>query len=164
VLCIFSPIRGTDPPEQCNGENDSKCCVSGTTYATYHRSPPVNQGGTEAILTLNSFAQGGDGGSESECDQMYHENTELIVALSTGWLKSFPNWCNSYINISRNEKSVVAKVVDECNSAMGCDEEHAYQPPCRNNIVDASSGVWKALGVDESSRDWGEMEITWSDA
>ncbi|KAK8509625.1 hypothetical protein V6N12_001710 [Hibiscus sabdariffa] len=32
--------------------------------------------------------------------------------------------------------------------------------PCRNNIVDASKAVWKALGVPES--DWGEMDVYWS--
>ncbi|KAF2318858.1 hypothetical protein GH714_011190 [Hevea brasiliensis] len=59
-------------------------------------------------------------------------------------------------------KSVKAKVVDECDSTMGCDADHDYQPPCANNIVDASKAVWKALGVPED--DWGEMDIYWSDA
>lgn len=53
-------------------------------------------------------------------------------------------------------------VVDECDSTMGCDDEHDYQPPCPNNIVDASRAVWEALGVPEG--DWGELDITWSDA
>ncbi|GLJ05635.1 hypothetical protein SUGI_0021880 [Cryptomeria japonica] len=56
-------------------------------------------------------------------------------------------------------RSVQAMVVDECDSFAGCDEDHDYQPPCPNNIVDASLVVWKALGVD----DIGEMSITWSD-
>jgi hypothetical protein len=30
---------------------------------------------------------------------------------------------------------------------MGCDAAHDYQPPCLNNIVDASQAVWKALGL-----------------
>ncbi|TYH19205.1 hypothetical protein ES288_A05G334700v1 [Gossypium darwinii] len=54
-----------------------------------------------------------------------------------------------------------AKVVDECDSTMGCDSDHDYQPPCPNNIVDASKAVWKALGVPEN--DWGGMDIYWSD-
>lgn len=45
---------------------------------------------------------------------------------------------------------------------MGCDEEHDYLPPCRNNIVDASKTVWEALGVAED--EWGGLDITWSDA
>lgn len=53
-------------------------------------------------------------------------------------------------------------VVDECDSTMGCDSDHDFQPPCPNNIVDASKAVWKALGVPE--KDWGELDITWSDA
>ncbi len=61
-----------------------------------------------------------------------------------------------------NGRSVVATVVDECDSRAGCDEEHDYQPPCNNNIVDASKAVWKALGVPHDQ--WGGLDITWSDA
>ena len=53
-------------------------------------------------------------------------------------------------------------VVDECDSTMGCDDEHNYQPPCPNNIVDASKAVWEALGIPKG--DWGDYDITWSDA
>jgi hypothetical protein len=45
---------------------------------------------------------------------------------------------------------------------MGCDADHDYQPPCPNNIVDASKAVWTALEVPLNQ--WGEMEIHWSDA
>ncbi|KAG5041965.1 Putative ripening-related protein 1 [Glycine soja] len=57
---------------------------------------------------------------------------------------------------------VHAMVVDECDSKRGCDAEHDFQPPCPNNVVDASKAVWKALGVPK--RDWGESDIHWSDA
>ncbi|KAL9999623.1 putative RlpA-like domain superfamily, kiwellin [Helianthus debilis subsp. tardiflorus] len=43
-------------------------------------------------------------------------------------------------------------VVDECDSTRGC----------KNNIVDASEAVWKALHVPKS--EWGETTVTWSDA
>lgn len=66
----------------------------------------------------------------------------------------------STITISANGRSVVAMFVDECDFTMGCDEEHDYQPPCQNNIVEASKVVWKALGVPHDQ--WGELEITWS--
>ncbi|KAK2994552.1 hypothetical protein RJ640_001768 [Escallonia rubra] len=39
---------------------------------------------------------------------------------------------------------------------------HTEEPPCDNNIVDASKAVWEALRVPR--RDWGYMEITWSEA
>ncbi|KAI3743835.1 hypothetical protein L1987_56902 [Smallanthus sonchifolius] len=58
------------------------------------------------------------------------------------------------------DRSVKAMVVDECDSTMGCDADHDYQPPCPNNIVDASKAVWKALGV--SKDNWGDLDITWS--
>ena len=46
-----------------------------------------------------------------------------------------------------NGRSVTAEVVDECDSVNGCDSEHASQPPCNNNIVDRSSSIWDALGL-----------------
>jgi hypothetical protein len=39
---------------------------------------------TKAILTLNIFEEGGDGGNKSQCDEEYHSNDTLVVALSTG--------------------------------------------------------------------------------
>ncbi|KAK8321795.1 hypothetical protein V6Z12_A12G124000 [Gossypium hirsutum] len=128
-------LRGKKlPPGQC----DSNCCEDGKFYTTYKCSPPV-----------------------SECDNRYHSDDEPVVALSTGWFNNKKR-CLKYITIHGNGKSVKAKVVDECDSAKGCDSEHGYQRPCPNNIVDASKAVWKALGVPES--DWGLIDIYWSDA
>ncbi|XP_034905033.1 putative ripening-related protein 1 [Populus alba] len=154
-------IMGTNPPpDQCNQENDSDCCKNGKYHTTYICSPPASSS-TKATLTLNSFQKGGDGGAPSECDNQYHSDDTPVVALSTGWYGN-GNRCLTYINIHGNGTSVKAKVVDECDSTMGCDSDHDYQPPCPNNIVDASKAVWTALGVHES--DWGEMDIYWSDA
>ncbi|KAH6819104.1 hypothetical protein C2S51_002707 [Perilla frutescens var. frutescens] len=66
--------------------------------------------------------------------------------------------CLNNITISANGQSVV----DECDSTMGWDDEHDCQPPCPNNIVDGSKAVWIELGVPEG--DWGELDISWSDA
>ncbi|KAK3010362.1 hypothetical protein RJ639_010641 [Escallonia herrerae] len=148
------------PPGQCNQENDSDCCVQGKSYTTYKCSPSVSSN-TKATLTLNSFQKGGDGGGPSECDNQYHSDDTPVVALSTGWY-SGGGRCHNNIVISANGRSVRAMVVDECDSTMGCDEDHDYQPPCRNNIVDASKAVWKALGLPEDN--WGELDITWTDA
>ncbi|XVF33352.1 hypothetical protein REPUB_Repub17cG0161200 [Reevesia pubescens] len=150
-------IRGKKPPpNKC----DSYCCKVGKLYDTYKCSPEVSDR-TKATLTLNGFGAGEDGGGQCECDGKYHKDTELIVALSTGWFNKKKR-CSNYINIYGNGKSVKAKVVDECDSKMGCDADHSYQPPCDNNIVDASNAVWDALGVYGDDR--GEMEIYWSDA
>lgn len=154
-------IRGKKAPHgKCNTENDSDCCVKGKLYRTYRCSPSVSSH-TKATLTLNSFQKGGDGGGPSECDNKYHPDKTPVVALSTGWFNNKKR-CKNFITIHGNGKSVRAMVVDECDSTMGCDSEHDYQPPCKNNIVDASKAVWKALGVPE--KDWGEMNIQWSDA
>ncbi|KAJ9681512.1 hypothetical protein PVL29_020400 [Vitis rotundifolia] len=125
------------------------CCVQGKLYTTYKYSPAVSSH-TKAVLTLNSFEKGGDGGAPSE-----------FVALSTGWYNKGSR-CLNNITISARGRSMVAMVVDECDSTMGCDEDHDYQPPCPNNIVDASKAVWEALGVPLA--DWGELDIIWSDA
>ncbi|OMO65776.1 hypothetical protein CCACVL1_21403 [Corchorus capsularis] len=132
----------------------------GKYYTTYTCSPPVSSQ-TKATLTLNSFEAGGDGGGPSECDNQYHSDDDPVVALSTGWF-NHKKRCFQYINIYGNGKSVRAKVVDECDSTMGCDSDHDYQPPCDNNIVDASKAVWKALGVPQDQ--WGGMDIYWADA
>ncbi|GKB13186.1 putative ripening-related protein 5 [Tanacetum coccineum] len=145
--------------EGCNRENDSDCCVQGKFYTTYTCSPPVTSG-TKATLTINSFQKGGDGGGPSECDNQYHSDDTPVVALSTGWYKGGDR-CHKYITINGNGRSVKAMVVDECDSTMGCDSDHDYQPPCPNNIVDASKAVWKALGVSEDN--WGDLDITWSE-
>uniref|UniRef100_A0A0D9VIQ6 RlpA-like protein double-psi beta-barrel domain-containing protein n=1 Tax=Leersia perrieri TaxID=77586 RepID=A0A0D9VIQ6_9ORYZ len=136
------------------------CCEKGQAYPTYTCSPPTTAR-TKAVMTLNDFEPGGDGGGPSECDDDYHQNTELVVALSTGWYANGER-CGKNIQISANGKQTVAKVVDECDSQRGCDEEHAFQPPCRNNIVDASQAVWDSLGI--TGEEVGEIDITWSDA
>ncbi|KAH7287803.1 hypothetical protein KP509_32G075700 [Ceratopteris richardii] len=143
-----------------SGNSDS-CCASHSCH-TSSCSPAVTSS-TSAILTLNDFSQGGDGGAPSECDGKYHANTEKVVALSTGWYHGGSR-CGRYITIRGNGRSTTAKVVDECDSQNGCDADHAGQPPCANNIVDGSAAVWKALGVSSSDSRYGYMSITWADA
>lgn len=116
---------------------------------------------TSFTTALNSFEKNGDGGGPSECDNKYHSDDLPVVALSTGWFGKRKR-CHNYIKIHGNGKSVKAMVVDECDSTKGCDKPHDYQPPCRNNIVDASKAVWEALGVPHGKRE--TLDIYWSDA
>ncbi|XP_021900206.1 putative ripening-related protein 1 [Carica papaya] len=156
-------LRGKKPPPgKCDQGNESKCCKERKFYTTYKCSPPVIAS-TKATLIINNFEEGHDGGGPSECDNNYHLDKEPMVALSTGWYNKRSR-CLKYINIHGNGRTVKVKVVDECNSTMGCDDEHDYQPVCSNNIVDASKAVWKALGVPESTNKWGQTDIYWSDA
>eukprot|EP00884_Botryococcus_braunii_P012501 jgi/Botrbrau1/21251/Bobra.39_2s0045.1 len=90
----------------------------GSRYPQYRCSPPWTTS-TRATLTLNDFSAGGDGGAESYCDGKFHSNSELIVALSTGWFNNLARCFNRsgrYIQITapRTGKVVNAKVVDEC--------------------------------------------------
>ncbi len=147
---------------KCVDMNKSDCCVAGEQYETFDCSPEVTNN-TPATLTVNGFASGEDGGGAASCDGQFHENTEMVVALSTGWFDN-KSRCGQNVKITANGKSVLAKVVDECDSQQGCDETHAFQPPCPNNIVDASNAVWEELGFSPSSPEYGWTEVTWTDA
>lgn len=152
IFSFSSPLAA----QSCKPSGSLTC--DGQTKPTYTCSPPVSSS-TSAILTLNDFSAGGDGGGPSECDGQFHDNTERIVALSTGWYAGGSR-CGQMISITAsNGRSVTAKVVDECDSRNACDEEHAFQPPCDNNIVDGSDAVWNALGLTEGD---GRVPITWS--
>lgn len=143
----------------CNTENGSECCKNGRRYTTYGCSPPVT-GSTRAVLTLNSFAEGGDGGGAAACTGKFYDDSKKVVALSTGWYNGGSR-CRKHIMIhAGNGNSVSALVVDECDSTVGCDKDHNFEPPCRNNIVDGSPAVWDALGL---NKDDGQAQITWSD-
>ncbi|KAL4199698.1 hypothetical protein AMTRI_Chr03g146190 [Amborella trichopoda] len=124
------------------------CCKAGKLYPHYHCSPPVISN-TKAKMTIISFATGCDGCVPSGCDNRYHDDSEMVVALSNGWYNGGSR-CLNYINISANGGTVTAKVVDECDSLYRCDAEYDYQQPCRSNIVNASPAVWKALKISES--------------
>ncbi|CAN6287890.1 unnamed protein product [Urochloa humidicola] len=108
-------------------------------------------GGTPAVMTVNGFQRGEEGGP-SECDGHFHSDGDMIVALSTGWYAGGRR-CRRAIRITsaRTGRSVEARVVDECDSRRGC----------RDNIVDSSAAVWRALGLDTGA---GEVPVTWSDA
>ncbi|CAI9088468.1 OLC1v1022802C1 [Oldenlandia corymbosa var. corymbosa] len=149
----------TPPPGKCNQEHDSDCCKKGQKYKTYTCSPSISSQ-TRATLTINSFEKNGDGGGPSECDGHYHSDSTPIVALSTGWYNGGSR-CFNNITIRYKGRSVRAMVVDECDSTMGCDDDHDYQPPCPNNIVDGSKAVWAALGISDPD-DVGSLDITWS--
>ncbi|PPR98321.1 hypothetical protein GOBAR_AA22342 [Gossypium barbadense] len=117
----------------------------------------VRKSSTKAKLTINDFSQGGNGGDRSKCDEQSHDNSERIVALSTGWYDGGSR-CGKMIRImASNGKSVTAKVVDECDSMHGCDEAHAYQRPCNNKIIDGSNAVWSALKL---NREKGIEDVT----
>ncbi|KAF8412270.1 hypothetical protein HHK36_000231 [Tetracentron sinense] len=57
-----------------------------------------------------------------------HSDDTPVVALPTGWFNN-ESRCLKNIKISANGRSVVAKVVDECGSTMGCDSDHDYYQP-----------------------------------
>ena len=102
-------IKGKKPPPgPCNTENDSDCCKQGKFYTTYECSPRVS-GKTKAVLTINSFEKGGDGGGPSKCDGQYHSNNFLLVALSSQWYNHGQR-CLKYINIYYKDTSVRATV------------------------------------------------------
>ncbi|KAK7391617.1 hypothetical protein VNO78_20034 [Psophocarpus tetragonolobus] len=137
LVCIVNVVYVT---------NASSCKSNGP------HSPAINPGGTRAILTLNNFGRGGDGGGPSECDGRFHPLPERVVALSTGWFSNGAR-CGRMIRIkAANGRSSLAKVVDECDSVNACE-------PCKTNVVDASQTVWNDLGL--NTRD-GQVPVTWT--
>lgn len=150
----------TGTRSKCNEDKGAECCKPGKKYRQYRCSPPVTAA-TKAHMTIYDFSEGGDSVAPSKCDGEYHSDHEMVVALSTGWYEDGSR-CGKSVRIDANGRSVLAKVVGECDSVNGCDEEHDFQPPCRNNIVDASRAVWRALGIYKTHD--GDYDITWSDA
>ena len=119
-----------------------------------HHGPQGGQqaSGTSAVMTVNGFQRGEEGGGPSECDGQYHNDKDNLVALSTRWYEN-GHRCHKKIRITsvHNGRSVEATVVDECDSRRGC----------KDNIVDTSKAVWEALGLNTNI---GEVPVTWSDA
>ncbi|QCE07700.1 hypothetical protein DEO72_LG9g2720 [Vigna unguiculata] len=142
VFMLLFGLTITHLPSLANAKRKSK------DHHHHHHSPAYEPSGTHAILTLNNFARGGDGGGASECDGKFHPLPQRVVALSSGWY-SHGVRCGRMIKIkARNGRSTVAKVVDECDSRHGC----------KNNVVDASETVWKDLRL---KTDDGEVPVTW---
>ncbi|TVU30279.1 hypothetical protein EJB05_21889, partial [Eragrostis curvula] len=108
-------------------------------------------GDTLAVMTVNGFQKGEEGGP-SECDGNYHSDKLPLAALSTGWYAKGAR-CFKKIRITsvQTGRSVEAIVVDECDSRHGC----------KDNIVDTSKAIWEELGLDTNI---GEVPVTWSDA
>ncbi|KAF8722514.1 hypothetical protein HU200_022341 [Digitaria exilis] len=151
VKLARSPPRADQFPAMAN----AKVAVLFAVLALLQVSCAVSRrhggGGTPAVMTVNGFQRGEEGG-RSECDGHFHSDGEMIVALSMGWYAG-GHRCRRAIRITsaRTGRSVEARVVDECDSRRGC----------RDNIVDSSPAVWKALGLDT---DVGEVPVTWADA
>uniref|UniRef100_J3N3M5 Uncharacterized protein n=1 Tax=Oryza brachyantha TaxID=4533 RepID=J3N3M5_ORYBR len=70
------------------------------------------------VLTLNSFEKGRDGRGPSECDNAYHSDGEMVVALSTGWFAGTAR-CGRRVRITAgNGRTAYAKVT-RTRSGMG---------------------------------------------
>ncbi|TVU30268.1 hypothetical protein EJB05_21878, partial [Eragrostis curvula] len=172
-LCLYKPLD-SQTPEAPHGKSSARLAMatantivvlaalvlllqaSSCAVARRHHHPDPHPGGggggTPAVMTVNGFEKGEDGGGPSECDGQYHSDKLHLVALSTRWYAN-GHRCHKKIRITsvKNGRSVEATVVDECDSRHGC----------KDNIVDTSQAVWDALGLDSNI---GEVPVTWSDA
>jgi len=103
-------------------------------------------------MTVTSFEADGSGGGPAACDGGYHNNGDPLAALSTAWYGDGSR-CLKPIRITSTQtgRSVMAEVVDECDTDSGC----------KDNEVSTSQAVWEALGL---TTNIGEVSITWSDA
>jgi len=152
LLLQASPRAAASRHHHGHGEPKTPCGGGGPGLLHKGCSAPAvaAHGGTPAVMTMNGFQKGESGGGPSECDGKYHSDGEMIVALSTRWYAGGRR-CHKPIRITHAGRTVVARVVDECDSRHGC----------KTNIVDASKAVWNALGLDVKI---GEVPVTWADA
>ncbi|KAF5749359.1 hypothetical protein HS088_TW04G01327 [Tripterygium wilfordii] len=61
---------------------------------------------TKALLTLNDFRKGGYKGVPAKCDGRWHEKSERVVALSTGWYNGGSR-CGKMIRIKASDGKVL---------------------------------------------------------
>ncbi|KAJ4803392.1 Ripening-related protein 3 [Rhynchospora pubera] len=139
----------------CPVSNSADCCQAGQTYSQYHCSPPVT-GSTAAIMYKTSFVN-----KTAKCDNRTYPDSDVVVALSTGWYDGGSRCMRNITIDANNGNSVTAQVVGECDSWNGCDVANGNAPPCVENVVMASPAVWEQLGVPQSQSN--ELDITWSD-
>ncbi|KAI5322356.1 hypothetical protein L3X38_031428 [Prunus dulcis] len=115
----------------------------GRTHNSYalRRWRPTQVPSSHSMISAKALKVG-----RSECDNQFHDNNELVVALSTGWYDGGSR-CGRMIVISASSaatgRSMAVKVVDECDS------EHVGLPPSGNNVVDGTLQVdwWRFLWV-----------------
>jgi hypothetical protein len=144
---------------QAKDTGNGKCSLEPVLDIQFDKflcSPEITSS-TNAVMSWNDFAEGGSGGWPSYCDGIYHSNTENVIALSTGWFDNLSN-CGREIEITIDGKTARGIVVDECDSRLGCDPEHAFLPPCKNNIIDTSRAIWDELGLDTNV---GLFDVEW---
>ncbi|KAF7120639.1 hypothetical protein RHSIM_Rhsim13G0097600 [Rhododendron simsii] len=130
----------------------------GTDCLYYDCSPPVlASGSTPARLKYRDYSYP----FPSQCDGKFHPGTERVVAMSTGWFNGGSR-CGKMIRVFGGDgRSVVAEVVDECDSFHGCIWEREGMPQCDNDIIEGSDAVWEGLGL--NNKDYlGNVNVTWS--
>ena len=120
VLNLLLVVLYASYSAKCNPGEMSDCCKKGQNYPQYNCSPSSK---SSAILTLNSFTQGGSGGGAGECFGKFYPDSQPVVALSTGWYNKGSR-CGKMVTVYANGRSTTAQVVDECDSIHGCDDEH----------------------------------------
>ncbi|KAK1267020.1 putative ripening-related protein 5 [Acorus gramineus] len=73
---------------------------------------------------------------------------ELVVSMSTGWFVR-GDLCGRKVSITAisGRRTVVARVVSQCNSVSGCRGLLGLKPPCGNNVIEGTRAVYMALGL-----------------
>ncbi|KAJ8766213.1 hypothetical protein K2173_021730 [Erythroxylum novogranatense] len=105
----------------------------------------------KATLTLRNFG-GWIGRKATKCEEKYYTNFRYVVAMPSKWFQNKKR-CNKLVEIKRNERSVTAEVVDECDSGS----------ECRNSSIGATVAVWNALNIEWRGSANAAVDVTWSD-
>ncbi len=102
-------------------------------------SLPFNNIQSGGSLTFYDPSTGG-----GACDGIVHKRDDLVVAMPPNTKR-----CGSFIKIFYRDRSVVAKIVDQC-------------PGCWETGIDGTLGVWAALGISEGSANQiGRLDVEW---
>lgn len=115
----------------------------------------------KGMFILNGFGVGEFGGGVFLCMGQFYIVEDSVVVLLMGWF-SGGVWCLKLICIEGNGRSIIVKVVDECDMCVGCDEEYVYQFLCLYfDDVDVLFVVWRVLGIFEFDFIFGILNIIW---
>ncbi|KAI8909544.1 hypothetical protein EDD86DRAFT_246916 [Gorgonomyces haynaldii] len=135
----WKPVTQQPTSEQPTEQTSEKPTTEQTT------EKPVE---TESQPSRNTNESGSGSGSSggASCTGKFYSDYDYVVALESSL---FSGSCGRTVTIYANGRSVSATVVDECASGDGC----LY------NSIDATVGIWEALGIDTGR---GIVDVTYS--
>ncbi|WVZ48910.1 LOW QUALITY PROTEIN: hypothetical protein U9M48_000304, partial [Paspalum notatum var. saurae] len=127
-VCRSSRQRLPPRSGNCEKSNDPDCCEDGKMY--YRCSPPVTAIEHQGRADAQQLREGQGRWRPVRVRQRLPQRRGEGGGALHGVVQQHGALRPRRIKISANGNFVYAKVVDECDSLHGCDEEHNFEPPC----------------------------------